>query len=93
MEHFFWWGGGEGAGEGLRMTLHTVQSTHPSTDVMDLGVTEWKINTLWLELSSRDCSVHNTNEGHSIMLIINNKGIQKRILHHLLHSSRPSVIL
>ena len=69
----------------LLLSLANSTSTHSSADVVDLVVAEWKVNTLWLELSPRDHSVYNANEGHSIILVVHNKRIQKRILYQLLH--------
>ena len=83
----------DGGGGGWGGISTTLCPTHSSTDVMDLVVAEWEIDAFWLELSSRDGSVYNTNEGHSIVFIVNNKGIQKLKFHHLLHGSRPSVVL
>jgi hypothetical protein len=61
--------------------------TYPSIYVMDLSVAEWEINTLWLEPSLIDRSVHDANECHSIILVVHKKSIQKCILGHLLHGS------
>lgn len=54
---------------------------------MDLVVAEWEINTLGLEFSPRNRSVHNANECNSIVLVVYNERIQQRVLYQLLHGS------
>ena len=79
------WGGGGGGARGITHTVHLL--TYPSANVVDLVVTEREINTLWLKLSPRDRTVHNANKGHSIVLVVHNKCIQKLKLYQLFHGS------
>ena len=60
---------------------------------MNLVVPEWEIDALRLELSPRDGPVDYAIVGHSIVLIVYDKGIQKLKLCHLLHGSGPAVVL